>query len=47
VQIWDVSAQKILRSRALPDHVNACAVSPDGRLLRKRSAPQADPGQLR
>lgn len=33
LQIWDVGARQLVRSRALPDHVNACAVSPDGKLL--------------
>lgn len=33
LQIWDVTAGKLLHSRNVPDHVNACAVSPDGKRL--------------
>ncbi len=33
LQIWDVAKRQLVRSRTLPDHVNACAVSPDGKLL--------------
>jgi WD40 repeat protein len=33
LQIWDLAARKLVRSHVLPDHVNACAVSPDGRFV--------------
>jgi len=33
VQIWDLTARKLVRSHSLPDHVNACAISPDGRFV--------------
>ena len=33
LQIWDLATRKLVRSHAQPDHVNACAVSPDGRLV--------------
>lgn len=31
LQIWDVAARSLLRSRSLPDHVHTCVVSPDGK----------------
>lgn len=31
LQVWDLRERKLARSRPLPDHVNSCAVSPDGR----------------
>jgi WD40 repeat protein len=30
LQFWNVAAQKLASSRSLPDHVHACAYSPDG-----------------
>ncbi len=33
VQVWDLAAEKLVHRRSLPDHVNACAVSPNGKLL--------------
>ena len=33
MQVWDLAAKKLVHSRSLPDHVNACAVSPNGKLL--------------
>ncbi len=33
LQLWDVAARRIVRSRKLPDHVRACAISPDARRL--------------
>ncbi len=31
LQVWDVAARSVKRSRSLPDHVQACAVSPDNK----------------
>jgi WD40 repeat protein len=33
LQVWDLSARRIVYSRKLPDHVRACAISPDGKRL--------------
>ena len=33
LQVWDVAAGALLRKRQLPDDVQACAFSPDGRYL--------------
>ncbi|MGO8745895.1 MAG: caspase family protein [Thermoguttaceae bacterium] len=33
LQIWDLTAKTLKRSRTLADHVHACAVSPDGKLV--------------
>lgn len=33
MQVWDLSSRRIVRSRSLPDHVRACAISPDGKRL--------------
>jgi WD40 repeat protein len=33
LEIWDVEAGREIDSRSLPDHVQACAVSPDGQRL--------------
>ncbi|MCL4195834.1 MAG: hypothetical protein KJZ87_29120, partial [Thermoguttaceae bacterium] len=30
IQVWDVPTRRIIRRRPLPDHVLACAISPDG-----------------
>ena len=31
LQVWDVATQRLTRKVSLPDHVYACAVSPDGK----------------
>ncbi len=33
IQVWDVPTRRIIRRRSLPDHVLACAISPDGAQL--------------
>ena len=33
LEIWDVESGRRIESRSLPDHVQACAVSPDGKRL--------------
>jgi len=33
LQVWDLSTRRMVRSRNLPDHVRACAISPDGKRL--------------
>ena len=33
LQLWDVPSRRLVRSRPLPDHVRACAISPDGKTL--------------
>jgi len=33
LQVWDLSSRRIVRRRSLPDHVRACAISPDGNRL--------------
>ena len=33
LEIWDVDAGREIGGRSLPDHVQACAISPDGRRL--------------
>jgi len=33
LQVWDLGAQTITRRVVLPDHVHACAISPDGKRL--------------
>jgi WD40 repeat protein len=33
LQVWDLSSRRMVYHRGLPDHVRACAVSPDGKRL--------------
>jgi len=33
LQVWELSSRRIVRSRNLPDHVRACAISSDGKRL--------------
>jgi WD40 repeat protein len=33
LQVWDLPSRRVVYSRKLPDHVRACAISPDGKRL--------------